>query len=135
MSPQQEPNRPTRQQPESPPSVEPDTSGLPEREAAQVVQPSPPAPARIPRTRIGMAWLGICAAVVILIVLIVFMLQNTATVEVAFLGLDGRLPLAIALLIALVSGILLTLIIGTARIGQLRRLARKRRQQETPTSA
>lgn len=135
MSPQQEPNRPTGQQPASPPPVEPDTSGLAEREAAHDVQSSPPTPAGIPRTRIGTAWLGICAAVIILVVLIVFMLQNTATVEVAFLGLDGSLPLAIALLIALVSGILLTLIIGTVRIGQLRRLARKRRHQDTPTSA
>jgi putative membrane protein len=94
--------------------------------------PAPPKVAaatgkRIPQTRIGAAWVGICAATAVLIMLIVFMLQNTRPVEVSFFGLHGSLPLALALLIATVGGILTATVLGTARITQLRRLARTRR--------
>jgi uncharacterized integral membrane protein len=74
------------------------------------------------------AWAGIWTGTVVFIALIVFMLQNTRSVEIFFLGMHGTLPLAMALLIATVGGILLTLVVGTARITQLRhRLARGRR--------
>jgi len=89
----------------------------------------PPAEARpVPRTRMSVAWAGIWTATVVFIALIVFMLQNTRSVEVSFVGLHGTLPLAMAMLIAAVGGILLTLVVGTARITQLRRrLTRGRR--------
>jgi hypothetical protein len=48
------------------------------------------------------------------------MIQNTHTVQVTFLGLTGNTSLALMLLIAAVGGILLTLILGSARILQLR---------------
>jgi uncharacterized integral membrane protein len=62
-------------------------------------------------------------------VLIVFMLQNTREVEVTFLGMQGRLPLALALLIASVGTAILITLVGTARITQLRLLARRRSQR------
>ena len=75
----------------------------------------------------SVAWAGIWTATVVFIALIVFMLQNTRGVEISFLGLNGTLPLAMAMLIATVGGVLLTLVVGTARITQLRRrLARDR---------
>lgn len=40
--------------------------------------------------------------------------------------MDGSLPLALALLIASVSAAILTMVIGAARITQLRRLSRQR---------
>jgi uncharacterized integral membrane protein len=84
--------------------------------------PPPPAPARpAARTRISAAWVSIWTATVVFIALIVFLLQNTRRVQVSFLGLHGTLPLAVALLIAAVGAVLLTLVVGTARITQLRR--------------
>jgi uncharacterized integral membrane protein len=53
--------------------------------------------------------------------------SHTGGVEVSFFALHGTLPLAMALLIAMISGILLTLVFGTARIIQLRRLIHGRR--------
>ena len=47
-----------------------------------------------PHTRTGAAWFGICLAALALVVLIVFMLHNTGTVEVTFLSMHGSLPLA-----------------------------------------
>jgi uncharacterized integral membrane protein len=85
---------------------------------------SPPA-GRAPRTRTGTAWLAVCTAAAALVVLIVFMLQNTSSVEVTFLWMHGDVPLALALLIAGVGVGILAMAIGGARIGQLRRVARR----------
>ena len=41
--------------------------------------------------------------------------------------MHGNLPLALALLIAAVGAAILTMVIGTARITQLRRLSRRQR--------
>ena len=78
-------------------------------------------------TRTGRVWVGVCAAALIIVALIVFMVQNTHTVRVTFLGMTGSTSLALMLLIAAVGGILLILILGSARILQLRHVARKRR--------
>lgn len=75
----------------------------------------------VARTRAGAAWVGIAVAVAVLVLLIVFMLQNTAPVEVAFFALRGTAPLSATLLIAGVGFALVTLIVGSLRIGQLRR--------------
>jgi uncharacterized integral membrane protein len=45
---------------------------------------------------------------------------------VTFLWMEGSAPLAVALLIAAVAATLLTLLVGTVRITQLRRRARRR---------
>lgn len=82
----------------------------------------------VPVTRTSMIWASVWACAVMAIGFIVFMLQNTAGVQISFLGLHGELPLAVALLIAMVAGILFTLVLGTARITQVRRLARRRRR-------
>jgi len=105
-------------------------------EAAEAASPeAPPGPlapspkVRVPRTRTGATWFGICAAALLFVVLIIFMLQNTRSVEVNFLAMDGSLPLALALLIAAVGAAILTMVVGTARITQLRRQSRKSRQR------
>lgn len=79
-----------------------------------------------PVTRTGAAWAGLWVAAVALIVFIVFLLSNTGRVQISFAGMHGDLPLAVALLIAMVTGIVVTLILGTARITHVRRLARRR---------
>lgn len=79
----------------------------------------------IPRTRTGMAWLAACTAALISIALIVFMVQNTATVPVYFLWMTGNTSLGLMLLIAALGGIVVTLILGSARIIQLRHVVRR----------
>ncbi|WP_281904174.1 LapA family protein [Phytohabitans aurantiacus] len=94
---------------------------------APVVSPPTAGASRVPRTRTGAAWFGLCTAVLLSVVLIVFMLQNTRSVRVDFLWMDGSLPLALALLIAGIGAALLTTAVGAARIAQLRRMSRQRR--------
>jgi len=93
-------------------------------------QSSTAATGRTAITRTGAAWFGICAAALVFVVLIVFMLQNTRSVEVNFVGMHGNLPLALALLIAGVGAAILTMVIGTARITQLRRLSRRQERRD-----
>lgn len=100
------------------------TTASPKPSAAPSTSPTA---TRVPHTRTGAAWFGICAAALICVVLIVFMLQNTRSVEVAFLWMQGALPLALALLIAGVGVAILTMVVGAARITQLRRLSRRQR--------
>jgi uncharacterized integral membrane protein len=67
-------------------------------------------------------------ALVLLILLIVFILQNSRKVEVHFLGLSGTIPLGMALLIASVGGGVVVAISGVARVTQLRRDAHRGRR-------
>jgi uncharacterized integral membrane protein len=71
------------------------------------------------------------AALLLLILLIVFMLQNSTKVEVQFLGLTGTIPLGMALLIAAVGGGVVVAIAGIARVTQLRMNARRTRRATT----
>lgn len=72
-------------------------------------------------TRLGSAHAGLIAAAVVLVLLLVFILENAHSVNVGFLGAHLRLPLAVALLLAGVGGALLVGAVGAARITQLRR--------------
>ncbi|MDH2414590.1 lipopolysaccharide assembly protein LapA domain-containing protein [Nocardioides sp. CER19] len=79
-------------------------------------------------TRTGRAWVGVVALGVVLVLLIVFIAQNTRSVTVSFLGWNGQTSLAVALLIAAVAGLFLAAVAGSLRILQLR--TRVRRDQK-----
>ncbi len=108
------------------------TAPAPVDPAGQHGAPAPAETRAASRTRLSTAWVSIWTATVVFIALIVFMLQNTRSVEVSFLWLHGTLPLALALLIAAAGAVLLTLIFGTARITQLRRRLSRSRRLTTP---
>jgi uncharacterized integral membrane protein len=90
------------------------------------VVPAPEPRRSVARTRTSAAWLGVWAGVVVLILLIIFVAQNTDPVEITFLWMHGSLPLALALLIAGVGAAIVAMGVAAARITQLRRLLRKR---------
>lgn len=75
------------------------------------------------RSRISGLWVGLILSAVVLVFLLVFILQNGAPVQIAFLGWTGTLPTGVALLFAAVAGVLLVAIPGSVRILQLRRAA------------
>jgi uncharacterized integral membrane protein len=74
-----------------------------------------------------MVWAAVACALVVLILLIAFILQNQEYVQVKFFGLQGSVPLGIALFIAAVGGGVLVAIAGAARIIQLRVAAHRQR--------
>jgi uncharacterized integral membrane protein len=86
------------------------------------LEPSAPV---IRPTRTGGIWVSVIVAAVVLIFLLIFILQNLTTVTVNLLGFSGSLPLGVAMLFAAIAGAILVAMVGTARILQLRRFARR----------
>jgi lipopolysaccharide assembly protein A len=116
---------------EPPRAQEPWPQGQPaERSTGSPVDPAAPPPGvdergRVRHGKVSAAWTGAVTAAILLIALIIFIAQNSAQVTIHFLGLDGRISLALALLIAAVGSVLLVAIPGTLRILQLRRALKR----------
>lgn len=88
----------------------------------------------VKRTRMGGLWLASGSFAVVLLLLLIFILENGRSVDVAYFGAHGHLPLGVALLLAAVLGILMVVIPGTARIVQLRLTARRHRRADASQS-
>ncbi|MGO9929022.1 MAG: lipopolysaccharide assembly LapA domain-containing protein [Mycobacterium sp.] len=94
-------------------------------------QPAAPPTGKTPKepavgfTRAGALWTSLIIGFLILIVLLIFITQNTASAPFTFLAWHWSLPLGVAILLAAVVGGLLTVTVGTTRIMQLRRTAKK----------
>jgi lipopolysaccharide assembly protein A len=133
--------------PPAPPALE-DTPQVPPQPAAPPVQAPPeqaapptavppplPPQHRIKRTRTSGIWVAVAFFAVILLLLLIFILQNGTQVSVSYLGMHGHLPLGVALLLAAVSGVLLVVLAGAARISQLRATARRHRRVDAKRAA
>ncbi|MGD9989436.1 lipopolysaccharide assembly protein LapA domain-containing protein [Pseudonocardia sp.] len=107
------------------PADEPDVPA--QRDAAGDTAPHRTPPEAPPRSRLAGLWIGLILSALVLLLLLVFILQNLGQVQIRFLGLDGNLPTGVALLFAAVAGVLLVAIPGSLRILQLRRAARRAR--------
>jgi uncharacterized integral membrane protein len=79
----------------------------------------------IRHSRTGGLWAGLILSALVLLLLLVFILQNGNPVEISFFALKGVLPVGVALLPAAIAGVLLVAIPGSLRIMQLRRAARR----------
>ena len=72
---------------------------------------------------------------VVLLLLLIFILENSQSVSIGYFGAHGHLPLGVALLLTAVLGVLLVVIPGTALIIQLRITARRHRRLDTERPA
>lgn len=81
-------------------------------------------------TRAAALWSALIVGFVILIVLLVFIMQNTDSTTINFFAWEWNLPVGVAILLAAVCGGLLTVAAGTARIVQLRRAAKRNLKQQ-----
>jgi uncharacterized integral membrane protein len=111
-------------------TTDPSSSGTDEGPAdtpASEAESLPKRPA--PRvTRASAAWVATGVALLLLILLIIFILQNSTKIEIHFLGMAGTIPLGMALLIAAVGGGVVVAVAGAARVTQLRLNARRTRK-------
>ncbi|MGK2880312.1 MAG: LapA family protein [Mycobacterium sp.] len=104
-----------RDHPASPPDlVEADDAAVP---------PPPKDPAKF--TRAAATWSALVVGLLILIMLLVFIVQNGESASMQFLGWQWSLPLGVQILLAAIAGALITVLVGTWRIFQLRRAAKK----------
>ncbi|GGU92479.1 hypothetical protein GCM10010182_04690 [Actinomadura cremea] len=85
-----------------------------------------PASQAVTVARTSVAWPGLWAVAIISTLFMMVVVSNTGDVRISFAGMSGTLPLALALLAAMGAGIVVTLILGAARLTQMRPLARKR---------
>ncbi|MGE2731855.1 LapA family protein [Mycolicibacterium vaccae] len=86
---------------------------------------APPPESAVHRTRAAALWASLALGFIILVVLLIFIAQNTESAEFAFLGWHWSLPLGVAILFAAVAGGLITVAVGAVRMFQLRRAAKK----------
>ena len=94
-----------------------------------------PAQHVVRRSRIGGVWVASVMFAVVLLLLLIFILENGQRVDIGFFGAHGHLPLGVALLLAAVLGVLLVVIPGTGRILQLRVVARRHRRTDAARAA
>ena len=102
----------------------------PAQQANAAAQPAQLPQHVVKRTRMGGLWLASGSFAVVLLLLLIFILENSKSVDVAYFGAHGHVPLGVALLLAAVLGILMVVIPGTARIVQLRLTARRHRRAD-----
>jgi len=102
---------------------------------AQLSSPAPPPAHRVRPTRLGGLWMAAVTFAVLLLLLLIFILENAQRVSVSYFGAHGHLPLGVALLLAAVLGVLLVVIPGTGRIIQLRITAHRHRRLDANTAA
>lgn len=95
----------------------------------------PASPAELQRSRLGGLWLILASGAVILVLLLVFILQNGQRVEVHLYGAHWSAPLGVALLMAAAFGVLLVVVPGAGRILQLKRAALRLHSQRQRLAA
>jgi lipopolysaccharide assembly protein A len=106
------------------------TGTLPPPSANGSAPPAPRAPTRRRmQTKISSMRVALIAGTAVLIVVLIFIIQNAHAVSISFLGAHLQLSLAVALLLAAIAGALVMAAAGTARITQLRRIMRRGRRQ------
>ncbi len=77
---------------------------------------------QIESTRASRAWTRILPALLLLAVILVFVFQNLNNTKISFLMFSGKVPAALALIVAAALGGSFVLTIGSIRIIQLRKV-------------
>jgi len=92
-------------------------------------RPEPP-PTQVSVSRRGRLrglWIALASSALVLVLLLVFILENGQSVDVGYFGAHGHLPLGVALLFAAVFGNLVVLIPWAGRAMRLRAAGRRGR--------
>jgi uncharacterized integral membrane protein len=80
-------------------------------------------------TRISAAWVSVVVAIIFGVALIDFIAQNTRDVRIDFFSVSGRMPVAVALLVAALAGAIVVVAVGIGRVAQLRITMRRQRRR------
>jgi uncharacterized integral membrane protein len=89
------------------------------------VPPGAPPESAVKFTKTAAAWWSLIVGLLILVLLLIFIGQNTDSTTIHFLGWNWNTPVAIAILVSAVCGAGITVLTGAARMFQLRRAAKK----------
>ncbi len=75
-------------------------------------------------------WIAVVGFIGLLLLLAIFLLQNGQKVQISYLGADGHMPLAVAMLLSAIAGALLVVAAGLTRGLQLRHSTRRDRKAD-----
>ncbi|MEO9328767.1 LapA family protein [Gordonia aurantiaca] len=81
--------------------------------------------ADVEHTKTRATWFGVIIGAIILVLLLVFIVQNLESQRIELIFWEVNLPLGISLLIAAIAGALVVALIGGLRMLQLRRALRR----------
>ncbi|QSZ47614.1 LapA family protein [Paenarthrobacter sp. OM7] len=109
-------------------SFQDDAAGVPAGAPRQDRAVPPPVSGASRPTRTAALWVAVAVGLVVLVMLIVFFVQNQDMITVRFFGLQGTLALGTTLFIAAVGGGVLVALAGGARILQLRMVNHRRKK-------
>lgn len=84
------------------------------------------APKKVKASVAGGAWVALILGALLLILLLVFILQNQHTAELNFLAWQVTTPVGVTILLAAIAGALVMALVGGVRILQLRRQVKRR---------
>ncbi len=112
--------------PQTPPTSPPPTPG---RRASGL-----DADGHVKGSRSGALYIGLILAAVLAILVLVFIVQNSESTTIRFLGFEGSLPLGVGVLLAAVAGMLIVALPGSIRIIQLRRSLAKNEKRARDAS-
>ncbi|WP_439032654.1 LapA family protein [Gordonia terrae] len=79
----------------------------------------------VEHTRTRATWFGVVIGAIIMILLLVFIVQNLTSQTIELLFWEVNLPLGVSLLIAAIAGALIVALVGGLRMMQLRRALKK----------
>lgn len=82
----------------------------------------------IKHTRVGATWTGLVIGIVVLVLLLVFILQNLDSATLEMFAWEFTLPLGVTLLFAAIAGAVIMALAGGVRIIQIRRAANRQRR-------
>lgn len=80
---------------------------------------------RTARTRTQATYIGWVVGILVMILLLIFILQNLDSQEISFLNLTANVPVGVSLLIAAIAGALITAALSGARMLQIKRSQKK----------
>ncbi len=109
--------KPTSHSPNPIPTPRPNIPPIP------VDSPDTQHPHRLPRSRAGGLRVLLVVSAVVILLLMIFILQNGQRSDVNFMGAHGHLPMGVALVLSAISGMLLVAVPTVVRVVQLRLMA------------
>ena len=85
---------------------------------------------KIVRTGASQTLTALSAFFVVLLLIVIFIFQNMSRVNISFLWMHGSVPIALAMLLSVISGALLMALAAGARVLQLRHTATRHRNDD-----
>ncbi|MGX4709946.1 lipopolysaccharide assembly protein LapA domain-containing protein [Rhodococcus sp. DMF-1] len=110
--------------PDLPGGDRPDRQGSAKATPDSDLRPAPEIP--LDRSRAASTWTGLVIGVLVLILLLVFILQNLDSVTMELFAWEFTLPLGVSLLLSAIAGALVMALAGGVRILQIKRAAKRR---------